>query len=908
MDPRQIDFPAKDLPLREDVSTLGALVGEVLREQGGKDLFERVEAARLGAIRRRLETGAAAEGSLEGSVEGLDVPVAEELARSFSTYFSVVNLAETVHRIRRRRHYQRQGEAQRGSLEETVRLLAEDGASLDDVAELFSSIRIEPVFTAHPTEAIRRLMLEKDQRIVRLLFDRLDPSLTPPEEDRTLARIRAEITAAWQTEESPNLKPTVGDEREHVLFHVTRVLYRVVPPFCEDLEAALAAVYGEAAEEIHLGSPLRFASWVGGDMDGNPNVSARTIRQTLGRHRSLVLDLYREELAKLSRQLSQSLSRVAVDEAVLDRQRDYAARFPQAVEAVRPRHREMPYRVLLGLMVARLDATAADRSEAYEDPGELFDDLRSIARSLEAHRGARAGLFAVRRALRRVETFGFHLATLDVRQDALVHRAVIGRLLGDEGWNERSPAERADRLRSALTADEPPPAIAGDEAAEEALEVFRAIGDCRRRYGTEAIGPYIISMARDVDDVLSVLLLARWADLTEDGQVPLDVAPLFETVPDLEAAAEVLGRLVEDPVYGLHLDARGRRQVAMIGYSDSNKDGGMAASRWSLQKAQGAMAWAMAQAGVHLTLFHGSGGTISRGGGKTHRAILAAPRGSVGGRLRVTEQGEVIHAKYGVRAIALRNLERSFGAVARATAAEGRRSEEDPRRRRWHEILEAVATASRAAYRILVYDEPRFFEYFRRATPIDVIERLAIGSRPASRRSRRGIENLRAIPWVFAWTQSRHILPGWFGLGSGLAAAAERFGAEELAAMADDWMFLGNLLDDAEMVLAKADLGIARRYAALAGEIGEALFPRIEEEFERTGQWVLRLRRSERLLDRDPTLQRSIQLRNPYVDPMSFLQIDLLHRWRAADRPQGELFEALVATVNGIAKGLRNTG
>ncbi|MEM7051997.1 MAG: phosphoenolpyruvate carboxylase [Acidobacteriota bacterium] len=904
MDPRQIDFPEKDQPLREDVSTLGALVGEVIREQGGGGLFECVEAARHAAIGRRLGD-AAADGTLEEQVGGLEAVAAGELARSFSTYFAVVNLAETVHRIRRRRHYQRQGSEQREGMEETVRRLRDGGLGLEEVAALFREVRIEPVFTAHPTEATRRLVLEKDQRIVRLLVDRLDPSLTPPEEARTLARIRAEVTAAWQTEESPTLKPTVEDEREHVLFHVTRVLYRVVPPFCEDLEAALAAVYGAPAEAVHLVSPFRFASWVGGDMDGNPNVSARTLRATLARHRALVLDLYREELAKLSRRLSQSLSRVAVDERVLARQREYAELFPEAFAAVRPRHREMPYRVLLELMVARLAATARDAAEAYSGPQELFDDLRGIARSLRNHRGDHAGLFAVRRALRRVETFGFHLATLDVRQDGLVHRAVVGRLLGDSSWEERPVAERVARLHQALAEAAAPHLAADDEQAAETLEVFRAIGESQQRYGDQAVGPYIISMAQDVDDVLSVLLLARWAGLGGEGPVPLDVAPLFETVPDLEAAPTVLERMVNDPVYGPHLADRGQRQVVMIGYSDSNKDGGMASSRWSLQKAQAAMSAVMAAAGVGLTLFHGSGGTISRGGGKTHRAVLAAPAGSVGGRLRVTEQGEVIHAKFGVRSIALRNLERSFGAVALATALP---AEADPRAERWQRILSRVGERSRAAYRGLIYDHERFFEYFRQATPIDVIERLAIGSRPASRRSRQGIENLRAIPWVFAWTQSRHILPGWFGLGSGLEAAAEDFGRDELVALAGDLAFAGNLFDDAEMVLAKADLGIARRYATLAGEVGREIFPRIEEEFERTVRWVLDLRGGTRLLDRDPTLQRSIQLRNPYVDPMSLLQIDLLRRWRAADRPTGDLLEALVATVNGIAKGLRNTG
>jgi phosphoenolpyruvate carboxylase len=532
-------------------------------------------------------------------------------------------------------------------------------------------------------------------------------------------------------------------------------------------------------------------------------------------------------------------------------------------------------------------------------------DLQSIATSLANHRGAHAGRFSVRRLVRRLETFGFHLATLDVRQDALVHRTVVGRLLGDSSWPERSAVERATRLRRTIKSGEPP-AVAPDADAERTLAVFRAIAECRTRYGAHAIGPFIISMTQGLDDVLTVLLLAKWGGLAEaDGAVPLDVAPLFETLQDLRDAPDVMRGLVADDLYRAHLAYRGNRQVVMVGYSDSNKDAGIVASRWAVQRAQAALVATLEPAGIDLTIFHGRGGTVSRGGGKLTRAVLSAPPGSVRGRLRVTEQGEVISANYGLRGIAIRTLEQAVGAVAIATALPPK---PDARAPQWEALMDEIAATSHAAYRALVYDDPRFVEYFRLSTPIDVIERMPMGSRPPSRRSGSGIEQLRAIPWVFAWMQNRAVLPGWFGLGTALERAVARHGEDAVAELIRHWPFVKALVDDVEMVLAKADLGIAARYARLAGALEPVIFPLIAAEFDRTVALVLRLKGTTALLDEDPVVQRAIRLRNPYVDPMSLLQVDLLARWRAAGRAEDELFSALLATVRGIAQGLQNTG
>jgi len=477
--------------------------------------------------------------------------------------------------------------------------------------------------------------------------------------------------------------------------------------------------------------------------------------------------------------------------------------------------------------------------------------------------------------------------------------------LGDRSWLQRSAAERAARLKRAITNGEAPTGTP-DADAERTLAVFRAIAQCRARYGVHAIGPFIISMAQGVDDVLTVLLLARWGGLVEaNGVVPLDVAPLFETLDDLRDAPDVLRGLLADDIYGAHLADRGHRQVVMVGYSDSNKDGGIAASRWAVQRAQAALVATLEPAGIDLTIFHGRGGTVSRGGGKLTRAVLSAPPGSVRGSLRVTEQGEVISTNYGLRAIAMRTIEQAVGAVALATALP---REPDARAPQWEALMDEIAAASRAAYRGLVYDDPRFVEYFRLSTPIDVIERMPMGSRPPSRRSGSGIEQLRAIPWVFAWMQNRNVLPGWFGLGTALERAVSRHGEDTVAEMIRHWPFVKALVDDVEMVLAKADIGIAARYARLAGPLEPVFFPVIEAEFARTVALVLRLKGTTALLDEDPVVQRAIRLRNPYVDPMSLLQVDLLARWRAAGRADNELFEALLATVRGIAQGLQNTG
>jgi phosphoenolpyruvate carboxylase len=578
---------------------------------------------------------------------------------------------------------------------------------------------------------------------------------------------------------------------------------------------------------------------------------------------------------------------------------------PEVAAGIPARYDDMPYRVLLWLCWARLEATLAGGDDAYPSANDFRADLELVTASLRRHQGEHAGLHRASRLVRRVATFGFHLATLDLRQDSAVHRSAVGALLDDPSFVDASSERRTTALRaafpSAAEVEHPNrPDIAGT------LEVFNRLAEAREVYGPDAIGPYIISMTHGPDDALAVLFLARCAGLAgPDGAVPIDVAPLFETVGDLDHAAGTLGALLDDPLYRAHVAARGDRQIVMLGYSDSSKESGLAASRWALYRAESALSDVADRAGVELTLFHGRGGTPSRGGSKPRAGILAQPPGVIRGRMRITEQGEIIHAKYGLRGIALRTLELMTGAVLEASAARG---DEADRPSEFFEIMNAIAGAGRSAYRGLVYDDPDFISYFRSATPIDIIERLEIGSRPASRRPGGGVRDLRAIPWVFSWVQNRHLLPGWYGVGTGLATAIDTHGEALLRDMAGNWPFFENLLADVEMALAKADFGIAERYAGLAGEFGERLFPRILAEFERTRELVCSIRGISEPLEREPVLQRSIRLRNPYVDPISLLQVDLLQRWRAGDRRDHELEEALKVTVRGIARGMQNTG
>jgi len=924
---RVVDLPEKDRPLRADVSLLGSLVGRMLVEQGGHGLLQRVEQVRRAAIVDR-ESDDRSGARLELVLGQLQADEVDQVIHAFSSYMRTVNLAEKVHRIRRRRSYQRaRSAAQRGSLDEVIGSLKSAGVSLAQLRQTLAQLSIQPVFTAHPTEATRRTLQEKEYEIVLRLVDRLNPELTPEEDTITEQRMLSAISSAWQTRLVSHSRPTVADELDNILFYITDILYRVVPVFYESLNDALVKHYGpeSVTGDVSTCAPerliLRFGSWVGGDMDGNPNVHAGTILDTLRMQRKAIIRRYIPELNQLGRTLSQSLSEISVNEAVCHRRDEYAAQMPEVAAKIVDRYHDMPYRCLLRFVVARLQDTLDDGVMAYASVADLVADISLIEQSLADNKGTHAGLFAVQRFLLRARTFGFHMATLDVRQDAALHRQVMAEWLDDPQWVQRSIAERTHLLAQRLEHDDWPAVPAVDQRSadmQRTLEVFRVLAEARHRFGEAATGLFIISMTQGADDVLTTLALTgavrSGAGQKDSGTTPvaLDIAPLLETVDDLQAGPSILAALLAEKVYRRHLEQLQSRQVIMVGYSDSNKDSGIAASRWALQQAQSQLVERGAQQGIAVVFFHGRGGTVSRGGGNLVNGILGAPAGSVNGYMRLTEQGEVINRKYGVRPIALRNLELLTGATLKHSMdsellAAGQSKALLPPEG-GAELMEMLSQTARRHYKEMVYQQAEFTDFFRAFTPIDVIERLTIGSRPPSRRSGAGIANLRAIPWVFSWAQTRVGLPGVYGMGTALQQAMAEFGKEALRSCLQQWPFLRALIEDVEMVLAKSELRIGQRYATLVAPDQRFLFGQIEDEFQRAHTAVLELKQMNNLLDDQPTLQRNIRLRNPYVDPLHMLQVDLLHRWRASERQDERLLKALMATVNGISLGIQNTG
>ena len=905
----QIYFPPKHEALREDVHALGALVGEILLEQGGPELLYFVEQDRVAAIHRR-EGDTQAHAELLALVKDRPPAVARDLVRAFSTWFQVVNLAEKVHRIRRRREYfvKDAVRPQPGGVQDAFARLKVEGLQLPDVLALIGQLRIEPVFTAHPTESTRRTILRQQQHVAELLLGRLNPTLTPNDMRALWSAIRIELTAGWQTEDHPREKLTVADEREHVLFYLTDVLYRVVPAFYEEIALALEKVYGVPAESVELPSLLSFGTWVGGDMDGSPDVHAKTIRETLARQQQVIVNVYYRETQKLVERLSQSASRISVSSALATRIDEYTALLPGARSSTPARHDRMPYRVFLAQVGERLRHSYDGRPNGYTNVAQLRADVMLIADSLRANKGVNAGLFFIQRFLRRIDTFGFHVATLDVRQHTSVHHQVLAKGLDDPQWLTRSPADRTARLAEALSRDMGPRAEL-DPLGKRTLGVFEAMVQSRHRYGANAIGNFVVSGCAGADDVLAPLLLARWAEAYDKrtGEIAVDVAPLFESVDTLDRCGEVMRTLLAEPVYHRHLEARGRRQCVLIGYSDSNEADGPCASRFATHQAQRTLAGSLAADGESFVIFHARGGSIARGGGRVDALVRAAPVEALNGVLRFTEQGEAIQQSYGLRPIAMRTLERAFNALSTTTSAarQGKIQTDSPEHL---EVATTIAAASREAYRKLVHSNPEFYEFFRAVTPIDVIERMQIGSRPVHRSEPGSLDSLRAVPWVFAWTQSRHMLPGWYGAGAGLAAAIKQFGMARVRATYTDWFFLRNLIDDVEAMLGRADLEIASAYNVLAPATLHRFFEPVREEYGRAVYHVTSTKGVSTLLDSDATLQRSIQLRNPYVDPMNLMQVDLLQRWRASDRQDRDLFEALLASISGIAQGLQSTG
>jgi phosphoenolpyruvate carboxylase len=902
---QEIHFGIKDAALRDDVHQLGDLVGEVLREQGGNKLFDAVEGDRQIALARRAsEPDATAQLILR--TKGRDAREARDLVRAFSTWFQMVNTAEKVHRIRRRRAYLNYAStAQPGGIDEALLKLKSKGMSLEDVRKLLLALWIEPVLASHPTESKRRTILRKQQLVAELLLHRLDLPANSYEARNNWERVRTEITTGWQTADNSRERLTVADEREHVLFFVVEVIYKIIPVFYEEIEAAMLRVFGADAQNFDVPEIIRFGSWVGGDMDNNPEVTAKTIRETISRHHQLIINSYFLECQHLSELLSQSAARIGISPELQARIDAYSVMLTSAHTIHTVRQDYMPYRVIVGQIAERLRATYDARQNRYENAGELLHDLQLIVDSLKSNRGQHAGLFHVRRLIRRVRTFGFHLATLDLRQHAKVHRAVIANGFADDGWNDKTPAERTERLCAAIASDQGPSNVL-DPTGKRSIWVFEAISHCRHRHGPDAIGPFVISGPKGADDLLSVLLLARWADIADrrTGDVAVDIAPLFETEEELERCGDIMATLLQTQVYQRHLIGRRNHQFVMLGYSVSNKEGGTIRSQWLLRRAQEALLKVAADAKVDLTIFHGRGSTSTRNAALVENLTRSMPDNAVRGRIRMTEQGELIHEKYSLRPIALRVFEQAFNALSVAQANIRPPEQVQPA---WRDTMELMMRESGRCYSSLVYEDPLFFGFFRHVTPVDVIERMQIGSRGDWREAPGDVAGTRAIPWSYAWAQSRYMLPSWYGAGTALKAVREKCGDALVSQMFANWYFFELLINRVEMGLARADMEIAHYYDELGGAKYEPVAERVRQEYELAKEHVLWLKGCAFLLDADPVMQRSIRLRNPYLDPMHLMQVDLLARWRSTGCHDRELLQALLASVNGIGQGLQGS-
>jgi len=902
--------------LREDVRLLGSLLGQVLQEQGGPRLLEQVERIRRQAIARRTDPSPENERRLRELVEALDLQDASRVVRAFALYFHLINLAEEHHRLRtlRERELRGQPAPRAESVAAAVSGLRSEGVGPAALARLLERLELRPVFTAHPTESRRASVLLHLRAVADLLARLDDPLATPEVRRRTVDALLAEITALWQTDEVRDRRPTPLDEVAGGLYYLERSAWQVAPVLFRDLQEAVEHYAPEARSAVR--PFLRFGSWMGGDRDGNPHVTVEVTERTLELHRQRVLQLYLEEVEALGRELSVSGRRAGVSEELLESLRHDLEEFPElGTDPAFPPASE-PYRRKLRAMAERLRRTLEGRPGGYGSPDGFVDDLQRVRRSLEAHAGARIARGRLQDLWVRAATFGFHFASLDLRQDSAVHGRTVAHLLRKAGIAEDylglAEPERAALLAKLLEAG-PVHAEPDDPEAVEVVRLFRAIPGWQERFGMEACHTYIVSLTESASDVLEVLWLAAQAGLYrrrgEAAVSRLHVVPLFERVDELRRCGQILDELLRTPAYRAHLRAWGDLQEVMLGYSDSNKDGGYLAANWALHRAQKALPEVARRHGCRLRLFHGRGGAIGRGGGPSGRAILAQPREALDGGLKLTEQGEVLAARYANPQIARRHLEQLTSAVLRACLSPV--AAPDPATlQRWEAIMDELAERSRQAYRSLV-DDPDFPAYFAQATPIEEIGRMNLASRPAFRTGRGRVEDLRAIPWVFSWTQTRANLPGWYGVGSALEGFARQgpHAVAELRAMYAGWPFFRSLLDNAQISLGTADLDVARLYAELVedGSVRERLYARIREEYDRTVRAVLEVTGQRELLDNTPVLQRSVRLRNPYVDPMSYLQVRLLRERRS--RPDDpELVDLVQRTINGIAAGLQTTG
>lgn len=913
----------KDEPLRQDIRLLGRLLGDTVREQEGQAIFDLVERIRQTAVRFAREGDDRVRTELTGLLNGLSKDETMSVIRAFSYFLQLANIAEDQHHIRRRRAHELAGSpAREGSLARAFEAIRAAGVSPATLALALQNALIVPVLTAHPTEVQRKSILQCQHAIARLLDQRDRLRLTPEEQvenDRDLARL---VLTLWQTRLMRPNRLKVIDEVKNGISYFDDTFFTELPRLYGQVEALLSAE-GIATETLEsLPAFFRIGSWIGGDRDGNPFVTAEILHETLRLQSAAVFNFYLEEIHALGQELplSQLLVRITPELAALS----------DASPDTSPQRADEPYRRALSGIYARLAATiqALDHEHALRHPvapaqpypsaDALAADLAILAESLRKNGAARLARGRLRRLVRAVQVFGFHLAPVDLRQNSDVHARSVAELLARAG---RCPDYAAldESARIALLCEElatprplHSPWLDYSEETKGELAIFFAARELRQRYGEAALPNCIISKTDGVSDLLEVALLLKESGLLLPGaepQLAMNIIPLFETIGDLRQAGPVMEAIFQLPLYRQLLKSRGDEQEVMLGYSDSNKDGGFLTSGWELYQAEVQLTRVFARHGVRLRLFHGRGGSVGRGGGPSYQAILAQPAGAVSGQIRITEQGEVIASKYANPEVGRRNLEILVAATLEATLTDHENQVE--RAEAFHPVMDELSRRAFAAYRSLVYETPGFATYFRESTPLSEIAKLNIGSRPASRKKSDAIEDLRAIPWVFSWAQCRLMLPGWYGFGTAVNGWLEENpeGLPVLQRMYRHWPFFRTLLSNMDMVLAKTDLAIASRYAELVTDptLRQQVFGRIQAEWELTRQHLLAIEEQQDFLADNPLLKRSIRNRFPYMDPLNHLQVELLRRHRAGAEDE-RIARGIHITINGIAAGLRNSG
>jgi len=914
-------IPDKDLPLRYDTRLLGRILGETVRAQEGEAVFELVERVRQTGVRFHRDADDSARGDLQAILTGLATEQAITTIRAFGYFSHLANIAEDQHHIRRTRAHAMAGDAPReGTMAYALARAHEAGISRGQMAEFFKTALCSPVLTAHPTEIRRKSSIDREMEIARLLDERDRIHFTPEELTANRKALRRAVLILWQTSILRTTRLRVIDEVANGLAYYDYTFLRELPRLYADLEDELGTV-DPAWQGLDLPSFLRLGSWIGGDRDGNPFVTGEVLREALRRQSERALAFYLDEVHQLGSELSLDDRLVRVSEEL----RKLADSSPDRRASQREHE---PYRRAITGVYARLAATAealtrsptlrqaVGEAPAYASPGELGADLDVIYRSLSWNGSTGLARGRLRQLRRAVDVFGFHLASLDLRQNSDVHERVVGELLETAGvGNDYRGLEETARIALLYTEMGSPrplvsPYLAYSDTTTGELATLREAAEGRRRYGADAVRHYVISKSDGVSDILEVALLLREVGLLHprEGRLDVDIVPLFETIGDLQRCGAVMDRLFALPEYRRLLASRGNTQEVMLGYSDSNKDGGYLTSIWELYKAELGLVDVFRRHGVGLRLFHGRGGSVGRGGGPSYQAILAQPPGAIQGSIRITEQGEVIAAKYSNAEVGRRNLETIAAATLEATLLEAQAAP----RAEHIAIMDELSGYAYGAYRALVYETEGFERYFRESTVIGEIANLNIGSRPASRTKSNRIEDLRAIPWVFSWSQCRLMLPGWFGFGSAVkswVAAHQADGLETLRRLHRDWPYFQTVLSNMDMVLAKSDIAIASRYSELVAEPGlrSAIFERLRAEWQASIDAVLAITGQRALLERNPLLARSIRNRFPYIDPLHHVQVELLKRHRAGDADP-RVVEGIHLTINGIAAGLRNSG